>query len=395
MNPSASLYTRRFWLACAVHFTGGMSFGMFLLFPLYIRALGGDELTMGLVLGTGLAVSVLARPLVGVILDAAGRRRVLLWAGAANAASFPPFLLIARPGPALFLLAAAHLVVAGALFAAYFTYAADIVPAGRRVEGIAIFGIAGMAPNGLGPSLGETLIARTGFGGFFVVATVFAVASLALTSRLDEAAPVAPHRPPHGPRGAVRDLLRLLVHGGLGPVMAATALFGAGINAAFYFVAPFTRDIGIPRAAPFYAAYASTTIVLRLFGRRLPDRLGPHPIAVPAFAVFAAGLAALALAPAPGTLVAAGIACGAGHGSLFPILGGLAVTRTPPRFHGAIMSLYTAALDGGAVLGTPLCGAIAQAAGYRTMFASAALASVLGLALVRVDAVRERRRAAA
>src|SRR5207249_5078904 len=55
VNPTPRLYTRTFWIACAIHFTGGMSMGMFLLLPLFIRALGGDKLTIGLVLGTGLA----------------------------------------------------------------------------------------------------------------------------------------------------------------------------------------------------------------------------------------------------------------------------------------------------------------------------------------------------
>src|SRR6266403_1216122 len=116
--------------------------------------------------------------------------------------------------------------------------------------------------------------------------------------------------------------------------------------------------------------------------------MGAHPIAVPSFGVFALGLAALCLLPQRGVLVAAGVACGAGHGSLFPVLNGLAVTRTPARFHGTIVSLYTAALDGGGVIGTPLCGAIAHVAGYRVMFASMALTSLAGLALVRLDASR-------
>ena len=54
------------------------------------------------------------------------------------------------------------------------------------------------------------------------------------------------------------------------------------------------------------------------------------------------------------------------------------------------MSLYTAALDTGAVLGLPLCGVIAHAAGYRAMFATVALAAVAGLVLVRLDAHAER-----
>ena len=385
MNPTrgeAPLYTPAFWLACAIHFTGGMSLGMFLLFPLFVRALGGRELTIGLVLGTGLAVSVAVRPAIGALLDRLGRRRVLLGSGVANAASYPLFLVLADTGPALFALATLHLVIGGALFASYFTYAADLIPPARRVEGIAIFGIAGMAPNGLGPALGEVMIARAGWAGFFLTATAWAALSVALTALARERRVIA--GTPHV-RGASRELLRLVSGGGLLAVLAATVLFGAGINAAFYFVAPFTRDLGIARTAPFFAAYATATICLRAFGRRLPDRVGAHPIAVPSFALFAVGLAALTLLPLPGVLVAAGIACGAGHGSLFPVLNGLAVTRTPPRLHGAVVSLYTAALDGGAVLGTPLCGMLAEIAGYRPMFATMALASVGGLVLMLHD----------
>src|SRR5439155_27259443 len=129
--------------------------------------------------------------------------------------------------------------------------------------------------------------------------------------------PDADPRPGSRIPGATRAVTRLALGGGLLSVLAATVLFGAGINAAFYFVADFTRDLHIARAAPFFAAYASTTILLRVFGRQLPDRLGAHPIAVPAFGVFGLGLAALRLLPRPGALVAAGMACGAGHGSLF------------------------------------------------------------------------------
>jgi len=384
----ASLYTRTFWNACAIHFTGGMSFGMFLLFPLFVRFLGGDELTIGLVLGTGLAVSVALRPAVGTLLDRLGRRRVLLWAGAANVASFPLFLLLHATGPWLFALATLHLVVGGALFAAYFTYAADLVPAARRTEGIAIFGVAGMAPNGLGPALGEVVIAHAGYPAFFLVAAGFALASLVLTALVPEREPA--HAPP-GERspapagGAAREMARTLARGGLLRVMLATLIFGVGISAAFYFVAPFTRDLGLARAAPFFTAYAATTIVLRILGRRLLDRLDAQRIAVPAFAIFALGLGILCLLPVRGSMVLAGMACGAGHGSLFPVLNALAVARTPARLQGTAVSLYTAALDLGQVLGTPLCGAVARAAGYRVMFAVIALTSLVGLVLMATE----------
>jgi predicted MFS family arabinose efflux permease len=390
VSPGAPLYTRTYWTACLIHFTGGMSHAMLLLLPLFVGSLGGDELTVGLVLGAGTAVSVALRPAVGVLLDRLGRRRVLLWAGAVNTASLPLFVLLDTTGAGLWLLVTVHMVVGGALFASYFTYAADLVPPGRRVEGIAIFGVAGMAPNGLGPALGEVLIARAGYDALFLAAAAFGLVSLALTLTVPDRRAPAAERAPHG---GVRELRRLVRRGGILRIIIATVLFGAGVNAAFYFVAPFTRAVGVERAAPFFAAYATTTIALRIFGRRLPDRLGAHPIAVPAFALFATGLAALCLLPTPGILVLAGIACGAGHGSLFPVLNGLAVSRTPARLHGTVVSLYTAALDGGGVVGIPLCGAVVRLAGYRTMFALMALSSLGGLALLVADRSRERARA--
>src|SRR5262245_21949572 len=372
-----------------------MSHGMLVLLPLFIRSLGGDELVIGLLLGLGLGVSVVLRPGIGALLDRLGRRRVLVWGSAVNTVSLPLFCLVRHVDEGLVALTIFHLAAGGALFAAYFTYAADLVPATRRAEGIAIFGIAGMIPNGLGPALGEVMIARAGYPGFFLTATAFALASLLLSTLVPGL-----KAEPHGLRLGTpwitsgRDVMHLLRRGGVLPVLLAAALFGVGVNAAFYFVAPFTRDLFIMHASPFFVAYATTTVLLRIVGRRLPDRVGPQRIAVPSFGVFAAGLVALCFLPVPGVLVLAGVACGAGHGSLFPTLNALTVERTPPRLHGIAVSLYTAALDLGGVVGTPLCGAIARGFGYRTMFALTSTTALGGLTLMARDlrAARRRRR---
>jgi MFS family permease len=377
------LYTRAFWTAWVIHFTGAMSHAMFVLFPLYVLRIGGDELLIGLLLGVSLAVSVAVRPLVGVLLDRVGRRRVLLWASLLNALSFPPFLLAEEPGVLLWVLTVTHMILGGALFASYFTYAADVIPAGRRIEGLAIFGVAGMAPNGLAPALGEALIAREGFPALFFAATGFGLVSFVLATLVPprEAGVERPAVQP--PPGGGRALLSSLL-----PVLGATILFGAGINAAFFFVAPFTRALGLDRAAPFFIAYAATTVTLRVFGRRILGRMGTHRVAIPAFAVFAVGLAGICFFPLPGSMVLAGMACGAGHGSLFPVLNALSVSRAPAHLHGVVISVHTAALDLGGVLGTPLCGAIAHTYGYRAMFSTVAAGALCGLGIMLWDRAR-------
>jgi MFS family permease len=111
-------------------------------------------------------------------------------------------------------------------------------------------------------------------------------------------------------------------------------------------------------------------------------------VSVPAFAIFAAGLAGLAFLPAPGLLVLSGIACGVGHGTLFPVLNALATQRAPAGLQGTVVSLHTAAVDLGAVAGTPLCGALEEWFGYPLMFAASALAALAGSWAIGADPVR-------
>jgi MFS family permease len=386
-EPLPPLYTRAFWTACAVHLTGGLSLAMFLLVPLLVRALGGSDLTIGLVLGVSTAASVAVRPLVGLMLDAAGRRPVLLAAGALNVLSWLPFLLLRTAGPWLFVCSTAHTIVWGALFAAYFTYAADLTPASRRAEGIAVFGVFGMAANGLGPALGESIIAGWGFAAFFLTAAGFGLVSLGLTT-LVPARPPALRAADAVPHASGPSLVEAAMQPGMPLVLAVTLVLGMAIDAAFFFVAPFTRDVGLARSGPFFAAYATASIVIRLFGRRALDVLGPHLVSYPAFAIFGLGLAGLAWLPAPGVLVLSGIACGIGHGSLFPVLNALAIARAPLRLQGTVVSLHTAALDAGAVLGTPLCGLLAERLGFPVMFEVMGVACLLGLGLMAVDPAR-------
>ena len=368
-----------------------MSLACFLLFPLYVKSLGGSESTLGLLLGVGTAASVTVRPAIGVLLDRVGRRPVLVWCGVGNVLSWVPFFFLTGVGPALFVWTAAHDVVWGALFAAYFTYAADLAPPARRAEGIAVFGIAGMAANGLAPVLGEYAIELGGWNASLWLAIVFGVAAVGLSLRV----PPGAARNPHDAPPALRDVVTVARLPGLATVMVATALLGIAINAAYLFVAPFTRVVGLTRAA---------TVLRRVFAdqRRAPSarppdarRARPPPrlrsrlrgVRSPVWSASGCWRQSPATRR-PLVLVLCGMACGAGHGSLFPVLNALALSRAPAGKQGAVVGLHTAAIDIGAVLGMPLCGLLAEAFGYPAMFGVMALACVAGLVLMARDARR-------
>jgi len=180
-----------------------------------------------------------------------------------------------------------------------------------------------------------------------------------------------------------------LFGGGLAALLATTVVFGACVEVAFYFIAPYANAAGVGPVGPVFVAYALATMSIRVLGRRVLDTLPPHRTAAPAFLCFAVGMALLATRPSWPLLVVAGVACGIGHGTLFPVLGSLAIRRTPPRLRGTTMSLYTGAVEGGGVVGTPIAGAVARALGYSVMFGLMAAVALGGAALVHHD---ERRR---
>ena len=364
-----------------MHFTGGMSTAMFILYPVFLQQLGADEMRIGQVMGVGAAAAVATRPFAGHLLDLLGSRRTLIGAGLLNLASILGLLPLASIGVPLLLLTVVHAIAVGTLFASYFTYATHIVPAERRIEGVAMFGVAGMMPNGLGPPLSEWLLHCAGSRTYFAVAAGFTTVSLLITLLLHDAR--ADHE--GGPRGAgVASWFRLVRARTLLMPFVATFLFGMGIAALFTFLAPYALATGRGEVGGFFFAYAIAAIFTRIVGARLPERLGPRNVLVPALLAFAAGLAATPFTSAPPSLIAIGALCGVGHGYAFPILNVLVVARTPARVRGAVVSLYTAMIDLGQTVGAPLFGAIATVS-FPAMFTTAAVALVvaaLGMALL-------------
>lgn len=372
-----------------MHFTGGMSTAMFILYPVFLTRLGADELLIGQVMGLGAAAAVATRPLAGHLLDRLGSRRTLLGAGLLNLASILLLVPLERIGLPLLLLTVVHAVAVGTLFASYFTYAAHIVPVERRIEGVAMFGVAGMLPNGLGPPLSEWLLEAHGSTPYFLCAASFTVASLLVTLLLHDARAeqLVPPEPPEqlvppepGPHAT--SWIGFLRAPALRVVFLATFLFGVGIAALFTFLAPYALSSGRGEVGGFFFAYAMSAILTRVVGGRLPERLGPRRILIPALLAFGTGIAVTPFTASPESLLAIGALCGAGHGYAFPILNVLAVARTPARVRGAVVSLYTAMIDLGQMIGAPLLGAIAMYS-FPAMFLTASAALALGAIAMR------------
>ncbi|MCX8073340.1 MAG: MFS transporter [Candidatus Binatia bacterium] len=370
--PSSDrLLTRNFLLACAMQLFGSMAGALYILFPLFVRSLGGTELTIGVYAGIGAAAAVGIRWPLGFLLDRLGRKRIMLAATGVHAAASFGFLGVTELGALCALLVVAASVAAGAMFTSFVTYASDVIPVTRRAQGLAWFGLWGMASNGLSPLLGEWLIRSWGFAAYFLAAATLALACLGVIALLDERGrPRAAH--PHTPA----TLAPAPVPPAFWPLMALTFLFGAAEASVFTFLAPYVTAANLAPAGTLFFAYAGTAVFVRIVSGHLPDRIGRYPMLAFAFVVYGTALFLLPRAGDRVWLHAAGSLAGMGHGYAFPILAALVVDLAGSR-RGRAVSWFTAMFDLGHTLSNPALGAIAEHFGYRAMYSSVGILAFL------------------
>lgn len=367
------MYTRHFWTASASHFLLGMGFWMFVVFPLHLAHLGASTSRIGVLLALEPTAAVLVRPALGGVLSKRGRRWTLRGGGLLNLVAVLLYTVVDDVGAGMAAVRLLHGIGIGALFTTFFTYAADIAPIERRTEGMAVFGISGLLPTAFAPVLGEELALRAGFDSLFLAAAAFSIASLGLSWVLVEPEAEDAQTAAHGFWRLARDPR----HTG---VWATGFLFSLAMSSYVAFLEPFAHSRGFNRAGAFFVCYSLAAVTLRVFGRTLPDRLGPRRMLVPALASLAAGLYLLSRLSSFAVLGTAGLLCGMGHGYLFPILSALAVADTDRRTRGSAMSFFTAVFDLGQMVGPPFFGVVAQAAGYPAAFVTAMIGVAAALA---------------
>ncbi len=386
VNVREPLVTRNFVLACAVQLFGSLAGALYILFPLFVRSLGGTEITIGLYAGVGAAAAVAVRWPMGFLLDRLGRKSIMFAATFLHAAASLGYLTVDRLGPYCIALVIATAVAGGAMFTSFVTYASDVIPVTRRAQGLAWFGLWGMASNGLGPLIGEWLIRRWGFAVFFLAAATLALACLATIARLEE----HPHpRPSSLPAGSPHCAP---IPAAFWLVMSLTFLFGAAEASIFTFLAPYVTSARLAPAGTIFFVYAATAVLVRIFSGHLPDRVGRYPMLALAFVLYGAALCLLPRAVDRAWLHGVGALAGAGHGYAFPILAALVVDLAGAR-RGRAVSWFTAMFDLGHTLSNPALGAVAEHFGYRTMYSGVGMLA-LGAGVLAATRVTSAKKAA-
>jgi len=327
--------------------------------------LGAGAQMIGAVVGTFSLAALLARPAMGATIDRVGKRSVALRFLLIEMFVIALYLPLHSIGWQIFAVRALHGASEGVARVALFAMVYEILPEGRRGEGMATFSLCGMIPGALAPLAGEELIKRYGFQAFFGLTIFLCVTAAIATYRLPSdklGRPVVHTETP------LSRYVSIIKDRGLMPLWVVTLLFSLALSSRFSFVAPYAYQQGITRVAWYFFLYSAAAVALRVFGARVMDRIGLERTLVPALLVLGVGLALLSLTGRMGMLELAALIGGVGHGYAYPALSALVIGRTGSTAMGSSSTVYTSLYDVGMMAGPYMLGVVAHFFGYAPMF---------------------------
>jgi MFS family permease len=371
--PEHRLITPRFILVVTCGLCYFLSLAMLTpVIPHYVE----DDLQLGS-LAVGVAVGAFAfgaiaiRAYFGLLGDRLGRRLLIIAGALVVAVSTVMYGVV----HALWWLILMR-VITGFGEAAFFVGAAtmitDLSPAERRGEAVSYWSVAVYGGLAFGPALGEALRGDDRFALAFVVSAALALTAAVLgffTAEVERESPA--ETPKHlFHRSALRPGTVLFL--GLIPLAGFTAFMPLYAD----------DELGISSGGIF-VLYGVLILIVRIVGARMPDRLGGRLAGMLATGFTAAGIGIIALwAAIPGVIVGT-IVLAAGMSLMYPALLLLSLTGVPDSERASVVGTFSSFFDASQGFGAFICGAVAAASGERGAFAAGAIASTIGLVVLR------------
>ncbi len=353
----------------------------FVLLPLYVQRLGGDEADIGLVQGLYSAAGIVCQPVVGALVDYLGRR-FFMRLGAGLLVVSCALFVVSSPLPLLGALRALQGVAFSTFFVANYIHVVEMVPAERRGWALGIFGLSGLVSTSLAPLFGELMIRRFGFPWFFAAATVVAAGAASVVWRVQDVRPAALGARPG--LHVIREGLLQLRH----MHMLLAFFFGLGTGTIFTFLPTFGEFLGVTSVGLFYTAYAGAAMLVRVAGGTLIDVRGRRAVIIPSMfvqtcATCMLALVALLFRPALGLpvlpfLFLAGFLAGGAHGFLYPAMSALLMDVTPERRRGSAVGIFSSVFLVGNSIGAIVFGYVAHGLGYPAMWGALTLLLTVG-----------------
>ncbi|MFS0866636.1 MFS transporter [Microbacterium sp. 179-B 1A2 NHS] len=376
-TPPTRVLSPSFVLAWLVNFFQYLGFYLLITtLALYaVTRFAASDAASGFAASAFVVGATLARLVSGYLVDAWGRRRIMLAALAVTVAA----CLLYVPAVSLPLLIAVR-IVHGIAYAfastATMTIAQSVIPPSRRAEGTGYFALGSTLATAFGPALGLLLVGSVSYDLLFWASTGTAAVSLALGLFLRPAAATTEAVPADAePDVAVtaparaRFSLREIASPAVLPIGVFMLLIGLCYAGVITYLNAYAVERDVTAGAGlFFVAYALAMLVMRFVLGRTQDQRGDNVVIYLGLACFAAALVLLAVATADGEIVLAGLLTGLGYGTLMPASQAIAVSAVPPAKLGTGISTLLLLTDVGVGLGPVLLGVLVSLTGFGPMY---------------------------
>lgn len=361
------LWTKPFW---AILIANGLLFVSFhcLLptLPLYIASLGSSAAEIGLISGSFGVSAIFIRFFTDDFERQLGKKKCLyLGIGLSIVAtvaylSFTSFhlLLLAR-------------LIQGLGFGLGTTFAAalavEIIPAGRRGEGVGFFGLGSTVSMGIAPALGVLLLTDNGAMALFAFAGTACLLALGGTFCCKTEPAVQAAETIDKPKEKIPFLSHFFEQG-TGLPAFLTMLFGFSYGSVNTFVGLLAEEVQVAGAGLFFVVGTVFVFISRTFGGRLFDRFGALWVVLPGVISYLTAVLLLINVHSEFMLLTASVFYGLGAGLIMPSLMTWLFNCVAPSRRSNASATYYNMLDLGTSGGIMALGAAAGMLGYVKMF---------------------------
>jgi MFS family permease len=320
----------------------------------------------GLVAGIFIIGALIGRLGTGRIIEDIGSKRILIVStiffiitSALYFAAINLFLLI--------IIRLIHGIVFGAASTATGTIVAQIIPHSRRGEGIGYYSLGAILAVALGPFMGVLLIQLVAFEMIFIVTSILAVISFAISLVVSEPAYESPKQDQVATVKSFQ-ISNFLEFKAI-PISIIILVIGFSYSGVLTFISLYTKQIHLEEAASFYfLVYAIIVLISRPFSGRLFDVKGANFVVYPCLVIFAIGMLLFSQANHGITLLLAGAMIGLGYGNFISCAQAISIKTVPLHPLGLATSTFFIFVDLGFGIGPYLLGSLVPLTGYRGLF---------------------------
>ena len=352
---SSKLITKDFIIAFVMQVLNITCFSIFnAVIPFWMTdKFNSNPAEIGLVIGLAGLSPIIARPLMGHLLDRFGRKGILQIT-VVSGGILSLILTLAKDPTAILILRFVQLIPFVATSTALATIASDVVPEDRRGEGLSYFTTSTTLPFAFGPTIGLFLYKSNWLYPFYAAA---AIGTISLLGTLFFKLPKIEMTTKKFSVKATFDK-RILI----AAIISAFAFLA--LPTIFSFVALYGEEISLnpDRVGLVYASYAASLLITRLVGAKTIDKKDPKFSGISSFVFLIFGMATIGLARSILWMVVGGFLVGAGLGIIFPTLLMMAINMVPEK-RGVCNAMVYAGIDVASSIGASIFGVVANFVG--------------------------------